>query len=231
MFTRYRTKALFLKKTDQGEANQVFVVYTENFGKLEVTAKAVRKIKSKLRTAAEICCYSEIEFIQGKAHKILTDAVLIKKFGGSLDQLQTASKIVQALNDLVKEAEKDARIWNLTMEAMTRSETRPEIVYCYFLWNLLVMLGYQPEVWRCVVCRKKLVPARLRFDPEKGGVVCQNCRSLSQEISPEIIKMLRIFFEKNWTVLSKLKIDDQCERSLARISEDYFVHILKTNTN
>ena len=233
MFTRHRTEALFLKKTNQGEANQVFTVYTKDFGKLEVTAKAIRKIKSKLNSGAEIFYYSEIEFIQGKVRKILTDAVLIKKFRKDLPQLQIAYQVTQTLDDLVKGEEKDARIWNLIKETLAKMEESSEIIYYYFFWNLLVILGYQPEVWHCVVCQKKLIPDDLYFSSVKGGAICSNCfaqQRSGKEISPEIIKILRIFFEKNWTILSKLKIDNQYKRSLAVLSEDYFIHILKANT-
>ena len=112
-------------------------------------------------------------------------------------------------------------------------EESSEIIYYYFFWNLLVILGYQPEVWHCVVCQKKLIPDDLYFSSVKGGAICSNCfaqQRSGKEISPEIIKILRIFFEKNWTILSKLKIDNQYKRSLAVLSEDYFIHILKANT-
>ncbi len=231
MFTRHRTEALFLKKTNQGETNQIFTVYTKDFGKLEVTAKAIRKIKSKLKSGAEIFYYSEIEFIQGKARKILTDAVLIKKFRQDLFQSQIAYQISQALDDLVKGEEEDIKIWNLAKETFAKLEQHPEIIYYYFFWNLLAILGYQPEIWRCVVCQRKLIPAHLYFSSVKGGIVCSDCSTQAdKEIFPETIKILRIFFKKNWATLSKLKIDNQYKKSLAVISEDYFTHILKANT-
>ena len=233
MFTRHRTKALFLKKTNQGETNQVFTVYTKDFGKLKVTAKAIRKIKSKLKSGAEIFYYSEIEFIQGKTHKILTDADLIRKFRKSLPQMQIAYKITRALDDLVKGEEEDKKIWNLAIETFERLEHNREIVYYYFFWNLLTILGYQPEVWHCVSCQKKLIPLNLYFDSGRGGVICKDCFTMQKagkEISPETIKILRIFFKKRCTILSKLKINNQYKKSLAIISEDYFAHILKANT-
>lgn len=80
MFVHHRTKAIVLKKVDRKEADQLFTLYTEDFGKLTVLGRAIRKISSKLRSGIEIFYLSEIEFIQGKAYKILTDAVLIEKF-------------------------------------------------------------------------------------------------------------------------------------------------------
>ena len=80
MFIHYRSEGLIFKKEDRGDADQLFTVFTKEFGKLEISAKAIRKISSKLRSGAEIFYLSEIEFIQGKAQKTLTDAVLIEKF-------------------------------------------------------------------------------------------------------------------------------------------------------
>jgi len=45
MFTYYRAQGFILKKEDRGEADRIFTIYTKDFGKLELLAKAVRKIK------------------------------------------------------------------------------------------------------------------------------------------------------------------------------------------
>ena len=76
MFLNYRTKGFIFKKEDRGEADQLFTIYTKDFGKLEILGKAIRKISSKLRSGAETFYLSEIEFIQGKTYKTLTDAIL-----------------------------------------------------------------------------------------------------------------------------------------------------------
>ena len=80
MFIHYRTQGFILKKIDRGEVDRIFTIYTKDFGKLELLAKAERKIQSKLRGGLELFYLSEIEFIQGKAHKTLTDAILIDNF-------------------------------------------------------------------------------------------------------------------------------------------------------
>jgi DNA repair protein RecO (recombination protein O) len=104
MFLHYRTLGIFLKKEDWAEADQLFTVYTKDFGKLEILGKAIRKISSKLRSGAEIFYLSEIEFIQGKTHKTLTDAILIEKFENlknNLNKLKVAYEISQVLDNLV----------------------------------------------------------------------------------------------------------------------------------
>ena len=232
MFTRDRTTGLFLEKADQGEANQVFTVYTRDFGKLKITAKAVRKIKSKLKAGAEIFYCSEIEFIQGRAHKILTDAVPIKKFYlKDLSKLQIAYKITGALDGFVKGEEKDKQIWDLTTEVLQKLEDQKggsEIIYYYFFWNFVSLLGYRPEIWHCVSCQKRLASTNLFFNLAKGGVVCEDCFSskrFGKQISPDVVKILRIFSKKDWLLLSKLKINSQCWEDLATLSKDYSAYI------
>lgn len=46
MFVHYRTQGLFIKEEDRGEANQLFTIFTKDFGKLEILGKAIRKISS-----------------------------------------------------------------------------------------------------------------------------------------------------------------------------------------
>jgi len=80
MAAQYRTRGFVLTKEDRGEADQVFSVFTEDFGKIKIKAKSIRKIKSKLRSGIDLFCFSEVKFIQGRTVKTLTDAVVIEKF-------------------------------------------------------------------------------------------------------------------------------------------------------
>ena len=110
MFIHYRSQGFILKKENLSESDQLFTIYTEDFGKLEILGKAIRKIKSKLRSGADIFYLSDIEFIQGKTHKTLTDAIVIEKFENlrkHLKRLQIAYKIAEVFDELVKGQEKD----------------------------------------------------------------------------------------------------------------------------
>ncbi len=250
MFRHYRTQGFILKKTDRGEADRIFTIYTKDFGKLEILAKAERKIKSKLKGGLELFYLSEIEFIQGKTHKTLTDAILVENFPilrKDLERLPIAYRISEVLDNLIKGQEADEKIWNLLNEIFNKLNTRArakgeeetlvsstnlklEILYYYFLWNLLSILGYQPELYNCSLCQKKLLPEKLYFNPKEGGIICQSCfrkTKSGEKIESEIIKILRIILEKNWQTLSKLKIEPNYLKSLNSIAESYLSHVLE----
>lgn len=248
MAVHYRTQGLVLKKRDLGEADRIFTIFTKNFGKLEILAKAIRKIKSKLRGGMEIFYLSDIEFIQGKTHKTLTDAILIENFKNlkkDLLKLKIAYKIAEISEQLIKGEEKDEKIWQLFSETFQTLNNAPlsivkcQLLYYYFLWSLLSILGYQPQLSNCILCQKKIEgpllpgggragwnPENLYFSPKEGGIICNSCsKRIKKEsrvgLKPEIVKILRLFLTKDWKITSRLKIEKDWLNSLKEISENY----------
>lgn len=202
MATHYRTKGIFLRKADHKEADQLFTVYTEDFGKIKVLGRAIRKITSKLRGGTDLFYLSEIEFIQGKSHKTLTDVILIDKFANihkDLQKLRSACRIAEILNDLAVKEEKDSKVWELLNEVFNRLDNRKivnsEIAYYYFFWNLTAILGYLPDISGCSIQGKKI-----------------DC---------DIVKILKLIFKKDWEILSRLKIEAGHSGLLKNISEWY----------
>src|SRR4030042_2625434 len=119
MFTHYRTRGFIIKKDDRGEADRLFTFFTEDCGKLELLARAERKIGSKLRAGLELFYLSEIEFIQGKIQKTLTDSILINKFPNlraDSKKSKVAYAIGEILDKLVKGQEREGKIWELLGE-------------------------------------------------------------------------------------------------------------------
>jgi len=257
MFLKYRTQGLIFKKEERGEADQLFTVFTRDFGKLEVLGKAIRKISSKLRSGIEIFYLSEIEFIQGKIYKTLTDAFLIEKFQNlrkDLERLDIAYKISEDLDNFVKGEEPDEKIWQLILETFEKlnnpnlqssitseaSGDEPKgsstcnLQYYYFFWNFISILGYKPELYFCPICRKKLKPEKLYFSSKEGGIICQDCSKSfgvpsgsGIETKPEVVKILRKILEKDWKILSRLKNIEEYLKSIETISKNYSSFILE----
>lgn len=236
MAVHYRTNGFIVKKTDRREADQLLTIYTKEFGKLEILGKAIRKIKSKLRGGAELFYLSEIEFIQGKTSKTLTDTILIDKFPNirkDLERLEIAHQIAESLDELVKGQEADENIWQLLNEVFEKlNKKKLEIIYYYFFWNLVSFLGYQPELFQCSSCQKKLTPSIFYFSLEKGGVACGSCvdnQEESQAIDQDFIKILRLFINQDWKTLSRLKVSPSSIKLLKIISKNYLNEILEKN--
>lgn len=222
----HRTKGFVISKKDFREADQLFNVYTNDFGKIEVIGRGIRKISSKLRPGIGIFYFSEIEFIQGRHYKTLTDASAIKKFKNIRNDLaksKIAYQIIDVANSFIHCQEKDEKIFALFEEFFNKleKEKKHQLFYHCFLWNFFSLLGYQIDLHNCALCRKKLVFGNLSYDIKKGGIICRSCLKGRNVISPEVVKILRFFKNKDWDTISRLKIEKSHINSLDVFLENY----------
>jgi DNA repair protein RecO (recombination protein O) len=227
MTVKYKTKGFVFKKMETLESDQVFSVFTKDFGRLELKAKAIRKITSKLRSGIDIFYLSEVEFIQGKNNKTLTSAEKIKKFDEIIldfQKMKVACQVMELLDSFIKGQEKDEEIFYLLndfFENLKGNIKNHQLAFQYFFWNFVSLQGYHLQMQDCSDCREKLVPYDLYFCAKEGGVVCQKCSALGnkQKINSDVVKVLRLILNKDWQTISKLKIEPSSQKILEDISE------------
>ncbi len=153
-----------------------------------------------------------------------------------MERLKIAYQIAETTDNLIGGQERDEEIWNLLTEVFEKLNNYKlqtinyPLIYHYFLWNLLSILGYQIDFYNCAVCQKKLVPQKLYFNPEEGGIIDLECFKKikkGEEVSPELVKILRLLLKKDWNILSRLKIQDLHKKELESISENYLSYYKK----
>jgi len=237
MAIHYRTQGFVLKKRDFREADRIFIIFTKDFGKLEILGRGIRKIKSKLRSGMKLFALTEIEFIQGKTYKTLTDASLIEIFPNirkDLKRLKIIFNISEVLDSLVKGPEKEEKIWNLLKNTFQiLNQTSLSIKECWlsfynFLWKTLVILGYKPELKYCCVCGGKPDPKNLYFSFKEGGILCFDCFKKvkkGKRVKADVIKILRFILERKFNFLKKLKIRPDYKKEIKKLSQEYFSFI------
>lgn len=241
MFVNIKTKGFVLKERDFGEADKVFTIFTQDFGKINVTGKAIRKITAKLRSGIEIFSVSDIEFVEGKK-KTLTDAVLLtqhKNVTRIPEKFVLGKKIGKVLDAFIKGPEHDHEIFNLIIDIFDKLDKLQvlgfelQVLFIYFIWNFFTVLGYAPELSSCAHCHNKLNENELYFSNKEGGVICKNCSTVKKEfkkIDVSVIKILRIILKKDWDMLVKLKIKSENLKILKEISKNYYLYLLSSHS-
>lgn len=234
----YRTLGIVLAKKNRGEADRTFVLYTQNFGRIELVGKSIRKMKSKLKSGIDVFYFIEAEFIQGKNQKILTDAILLDNFFKALKsekKLEVVSLMFEIVEKLTNGQEKDDKVWNLILStieklALYENESKNEAIFHYFLWNFFTFLGYSPQLYSCPVCQSRLLPETFFLFPSKGGVVCWQCHSkaqkeeqniLTKEITVDTVKIIRLFIEQPIEDAQKLNL---CQNDLIGLNEAFCLY-------
>jgi len=233
MTIHYRTQGFVLKKTDLGEADRIFIIFTKDFGKLEILGKGIRKIQSKLKSFLELFHLIDLEFIQGKIYKTLIDASVIdsfKEIRKDLKRFKIANLISQIFTDFLKGEEKDENLWKLLKETFEKlnnyflSSKNLILLYYYFFWNFFSFLGYQISLYNCSLCQRKLRPENLYFSQKEGGIICALCfrkERGAKKINLNVIKILRLILKRDFQTLKKIKIEKVWQRQLKMISESY----------
>jgi len=235
MSCSFRTEGFVFKKEDRFESDRNFSVFTKDFGRIEILGKSIRKIASKLRGGIEVFSFSEVEFVQGKRKKTLTDAIFKKKFSNiyTPEKLNISYNISEVLDGFLKGEEKDDNVFQLIGDVFEKLENYNKdnysMVYYYFFWNFISLLGYSPEFSKCAVCQQKLNPYNLYFSNKEGGVICKSCSASRRDvvkIKSDLVKIIRLILKKDFSVLSKLKINKDLSNSLNTISNEYKSYLL-----
>lgn len=236
----YKTEAFVFGKRDSGESDRFFSVFTDEFGWLDIFAKAIRKGSSKLKSGIDIFYFSNIEFVQGKNKKTLTDAIKIHKLSNiynNPNKFLLADRMSVLLGKFIKGQEKDEEIFNLIKDVFMKldGDTEPDkfdFLYHYFLWNMLSILGYHIQTKKCVDCSGVLIPYNIYFSSKSGGIICKNCLNndrAAKKINSDVVKILRIIFSHDWQTLSRLKVSKQSMELLNNISYDATIFFSHSN--
>ena len=184
-----KTNAIVLKEKELGETDKIFTLYTKNFGKFEVMGKGIRKIKAKLKFGLQGLNNVSLEFIRGKNFFIATDVFLKNGFWSlkrEIRKYRAGLYVCDITDRLITGEEKDEEIWELHFETLEIINILPSVNYQlsmavrYFEWNLLSFLGFEPELYHCIICQNKLSGGKFYFSAKEGGIVCNKCQMSSR---------------------------------------------------
>lgn len=228
-----KTEGVVLKEKEIGEADKLLLIFTKDFGKIEVLGRGIRKIQAKLRFGLQILNHISLEFIKGKNFFIATDVLLkngFLKLKKEIKKFRQGLYLLSLLDNFIKGEEKDEAIWQLLLEAMQKIEEKKEgwLFVRYFEWNLLESLGLGVELFLCIKCQKRISFGKIYFSSIEGGIICQQCYQKhfikdqdvksSLSISHDALKILRMIILKNKKILSKIKFSSSLKDELKGLS-------------
>lgn len=146
-------QSLVLSRRDFRESDQIISFYTLEKGKVEVLARGVKKITSKNSAHLESFSYVEAEIISGKELSHLGGVQPINYFINIRQDLQkslTAGYIVDLLDKIIHEGEKDEKLFGVTLNFLEQLNLESTIcdvkLVDGYIVTLLHCLGFDIEV-------------------------------------------------------------------------------------
>lgn len=144
----FTTQSLVLKRSNIGETDRIVVLLTQEYGKIAVVAKGVRKLKSSNRAFLEPGNIVKAFCVQTKGLPILTQSSLIddcSQMHHTLKSMRSLSQLLEIFNNLFVEAELEEDVFTLILKLRNQVVTN-QVSATHMrelLGKLIQMLGYQ----------------------------------------------------------------------------------------
>lgn len=161
-----KTNSLVLKKRNFGEYDRVLLMLTEDYGRIDVLVRGVRKPGARMGGLCESFLMLSIEVEQRRGFDILKEAELVtdyKMLEKSLTGLGVGELLVEVVEMLSNYGQDDKIIFSLLTDYlncyernrdMLQQKENIELFLCSFLMSVLAVSGRLPMIEGCFGCGK-----------------------------------------------------------------------------
>lgn len=118
----YQTEGIILDRRNFGEAEKLYIVLTDKFGKITAIAQGVRNIKSKLKFSLEPLSLVKFALVATGESWRIVDAEKIKSFksiNNEQEKLLLFSRLVKLISRMLQGQEKNQNLWNQFLADVT----------------------------------------------------------------------------------------------------------------
>jgi len=228
----YRTEAIVIGRMDLGEADRIMTLYTPQRGKLRVIAKGIRRPTSKMAPHLEYFSRCQLLLAKGRDLDVVTNAETIDPFWpirSDLEAFGHASHLVELLNRLTQDQQAQEGAYDLLLRSLRllADGVDPFAVTRHYELGLLTILGFRPQLYRCVGCEREIAAEVNSLSARLGGMVCPNCAAADSSAVAASInaqKYLRTLDRAGLAAAAQLHPDQATAAEIERALGHYVRH-------
>lgn len=200
-----RTKAFILRRTNYGEADRILSLITPE-GKVSAIAKGVRRPKSKLAGGVELFSLVEINLHKGRGDLMtVTGAKMLKYYGNLLKNynlMELATLMLKKIN-IASESSDSPEYFGMVESSFEELDNgaNADLVYAWFLVNLLKTSGEEINLYRDVVGEKLSDDTRYNYNVFDSAFE----KSVNGEYGAEEIKIMRLLTTAELKIILRVK--------------------------
>lgn len=176
----YRADALVLRRSDFGEADRLLTLLTRERGKVRAIAKGVRRPTSRHSGNLELFGQVELLLAHGRELDVVSQSELIRPYRHLREDLLAASHayyLAEVTDALLEPGDSSPAPFDLLQAAFAALDrgVPATLLAAHYLLLLLDVLGFRPELFRCLTCRRELQPTTNYLNVPAGGALCPEC--------------------------------------------------------
>lgn len=186
-----KTKGIVIGVANSSDNDKMLTVLTPDLGKISVFCRGAKKQKNSLLNATEYLAFSEmILYKSANEHYSINSAEVIEVFYNlriDIEKLNYAATIAKIISDVTQENESATYVIQLflnTLYVLAETEKNKDLILSIFQIRLLALIGFLPNVARCVNCGTPMLEEMndFYFSIKDDGVKCENCSRLDKSV-------------------------------------------------
>lgn len=221
------TRGVIIKETKVGESDKILTVFSEDLGKIRISARGARRQGNRL-SGVRLLCYASFTLFKNSKGYRLNEFELINSFSpvsADIEALSLASYFSEIMCAVTQEKVPDRRLLSLFLNSLYilgKNTLAPALVKAVFEMRCTCLIGYAPQLSACVLCGG----AAEGFSGEDGGTVCRSCRP---GVSPlgEALAVLRYICSAPDKRVFLFKVSDEILAQISPICEDYLLNCVE----
>ena len=174
---------LVIRESDYGENDKLLTVLTADNGKIFITAKGARSMRSKMLPLSHLFTYANFEYYEKNGRRWLSGGSVSDSFyklNSDIAGFALASYILQLASELSGEGVECGEVLRMTLNSLYAIENRIKplaiIKGAYEIFATRIS-GVEPDVSSCAECGCEESESDWWLDIMNGRILCGNCLS------------------------------------------------------
>lgn len=227
----YKTRGIILRRSEYSEADRILTILTPNHGKISAIAKGVRKQGSKLGSHLEIFNEIDLMLAKGKNLDVVTSARQLQRFDNivaNYDAMRMGFLVCEMVNKLT-DNQVSPQVYDLVLHTFSALNQHKEtkLTELYFKLHLLDILGYRPDLSKCMASHDEIQAGmHYFFSSERGGFVqAKHGNGHEPKITTNHIKLWRLIYDYPLAKLQKVKGAGEAARETMPILDEFYNYL------
>lgn len=235
----YKTEAIILRSFDVKEYDRLYTIFSKEHGKMCVLGIGTRKPKAKLASGLDPLTRSELFCIKGRQKDRVAGVIIDQQHPNlkkNLEALACAKKCFWIVSEIVPENEQLPEVYDL-MKIFLRQlddqkvSSKAMTLRIAVLWKAVRHAGYEPRLFHCASCGKKVEKKEKHTFILPTGVLCGRCQiprgtEGAVQVSENAIKAIRVFLHKEPKIIAKVSAKGPIIKELEKVTVIFLQKIL-----
>ncbi len=186
-----KTKGIVIASANSSDNDKVLTILTPDLGKISAFYKGAKKSKTASLNSSEYLSFSDLVLYKSPNDNYsINNAETIEVFYNlrvDIDKLNYATAISKMVYDVTEENIPSYDILQLflnTLYVISETDKNLDLVFSVFQIRLLAILGFLPQIDRCINCDEPMVEEmeEFYFSIKDDGVKCKTCQKSDKSI-------------------------------------------------